>query len=145
PQRFLIVIINWAYEDKCYYFSTDRKSWDDARTDCVGRGSHLMNAFYGSLVGTEIFWIGLNDIAAEGVWEWTDGSTFLPFLAYWKPGNPDNWEDNEDCGEVVGGEKGQWNDDVCTSLRKFISELSCQHWSASILICVDYLFIYLFN
>ncbi|XP_024286595.1 macrophage mannose receptor 1 [Oncorhynchus tshawytscha] len=116
-----------AYEDKCYYFSTNTKSWDDARTDCVGRGSHLMSildiperTWVRTQVGTEIFWIGLNDIAAEGVWEWTDGSTFLPFLAYWKPGNPDNWEDNEDCGEVVGGEQGRWNDDVCTSRRKYI-------------------------
>ncbi|XP_038845355.1 macrophage mannose receptor 1 [Salvelinus namaycush] len=116
-----------ANEDKCYYFSTDTKSWDDARTDCVRRGSHLMSildiherTWVRTQVGTEIFWIGLNDIAAEGVWEWTDGNTFLPFLAYWKPGNPDNWEDNEDCGEVVGGEQGRWNDDVCTSRRKYI-------------------------
>uniref|UniRef100_A0A8C7I417 C-type lectin domain-containing protein n=1 Tax=Oncorhynchus kisutch TaxID=8019 RepID=A0A8C7I417_ONCKI len=97
-----------AYEDRCYYFSTSTKSWDDARTDCVGRGSHLMSILdiperVSFWVGTEIFWIGLNDIAAEGVWEWTDGSTFLPFLAY-----------------VVGGEQGRWNDDVCTSRRKYI-------------------------
>uniref|UniRef100_A0A4W5RXG5 C-type lectin domain-containing protein n=1 Tax=Hucho hucho TaxID=62062 RepID=A0A4W5RXG5_9TELE len=78
-----------AHEDKCYYFSTNTKSWDDARTDCVGRGSHLMSildiperTWVRTQIGTEIFWIGLNDIAAEGVWEWTDGSTFLPFLAY---------------------------------------------------------------
>ncbi|KAL0965895.1 hypothetical protein UPYG_G00287370 [Umbra pygmaea] len=116
-----------SYDEVCYYFSPNTKSWDDARTDCVGRGSHLMSILHipertwvRTQVGTEIFWIGLNDIVAEGVWEWTDGNPFLPYLAYWRPGNPDNWQSNENCGQVVGGDSGKWNDENCATKRKYI-------------------------
>lgn len=32
-------------------------------------------------IGTSIFWIGLNDVASEGNWEWSDGSVFYPYLS----------------------------------------------------------------
>lgn len=37
-------------------------------------------------------------------------------------GQPDNLNE-EDCGELVGYENGQWNDEDCDSTRKFI----CKH------------------
>lgn len=40
-------------------------------------------------------------------------------------GQPDNWGDDpgEDCGEVVGYNFGQWNDENCSVKRKYI----CKH------------------
>lgn len=40
-------------------------------------------------------------------------------------GQPDNWGDEpgEDCGQVVGSNLGQWNDENCDVKRKYI----CQH------------------
>ncbi|KAJ8402327.1 hypothetical protein AAFF_G00368160 [Aldrovandia affinis] len=115
------------FEDKCYYFSTDLKSWHDALTDCEGKGSSLMSVldlhertWTRTQVGTDIYWIGLNDIAAEGVWEWTDGNVYYPYLEYWSSGQPDNWADNEDCGEILGGTEGKWNDEPCSIRRRFI-------------------------
>ncbi|XP_015231842.1 PREDICTED: macrophage mannose receptor 1-like [Cyprinodon variegatus] len=70
-------------------------------------------------IGTEIFWIGLNDKIVEGVWEWSDGKPFIEYLSYWMSGQPDNWND-EDCGELVGESFGQWNDENCNSKRKYI-------------------------
>ncbi|KAJ7986772.1 hypothetical protein DPEC_G00331850 [Dallia pectoralis] len=115
------------YEEKCYYFSQYAKSWDEARLDCEVRDSNLMSIldfnerkWVRTQIGTAIFWIGLNDIVVEGVWEWTDGSPFLSFLADWRTGNPDNWMGNENCGQVVGGDGGKWNDENCDSKRNYI-------------------------
>ncbi|XP_042365611.1 C-type mannose receptor 2-like [Plectropomus leopardus] len=76
-------------------------------------------------IGTEIYWIGLNDQVTEGVWEWSDGSPYIPYIEYWMPGQPDNWGDEpgEDCGQVVGSSFGRWNDEPCGIKRKYI----CKH------------------
>ncbi|XP_036384637.1 C-type mannose receptor 2 [Megalops cyprinoides] len=86
----------------------------------MGLMSLALQTWVRTQIGTEIYWIGLNDIAAEGVWEWTDGNVYYPYLANWRPGQPDNWGDNEDCGEVVGASHGQWNDEPCLVRRRYI-------------------------
>lgn len=115
------------YEERCYYFSTDMKSWHDALEDCISKGANLMSiqdlherTWVRTQISSSIYWIGLNDIASEGNWEWSDGSVFYPYLSYWKEGQPDNWADNEDCGQVQGASNGQWNDETCTSRRQYI-------------------------
>ncbi|KAK7896517.1 hypothetical protein WMY93_021842 [Mugilogobius chulae] len=70
-------------------------------------------------IGTEIYWIGLTDQITEGVWEWTDGTTYYEYLSYWMSGQPDNWND-EDCGQTVGYSNGRWNDEDCSVPRKYI-------------------------
>uniref|UniRef100_A0A665UF71 C-type lectin domain-containing protein n=1 Tax=Echeneis naucrates TaxID=173247 RepID=A0A665UF71_ECHNA len=42
---------------------------------------------------------------------------------YWMPNQPDNWSENEHCGQVVGSSFGQWNDENCNVGRKYI----CKH------------------
>ncbi|XP_049459415.1 macrophage mannose receptor 1 [Epinephelus fuscoguttatus] len=117
-------------ENKCYFFSIDLKTWSEANAFCLGQRSNLMSIqdiherlWVRTQIGTEIFWIGLNDQVTENVWEWSDGSPFLPYIAYWMPGQPDNWGDGEDCGQVVGSSNGQWNDENCNVKRKYI----CKH------------------
>uniref|UniRef100_A0A3Q3VLX8 C-type lectin domain-containing protein n=1 Tax=Mola mola TaxID=94237 RepID=A0A3Q3VLX8_MOLML len=96
-------------EDKCYYFSADTKSWSDANTFCSEQGSDLLSirdiherVRCCSLI-LNVYWIGLNDRSREGVWEWSDGSPFLEYIAAWIPGQPDNWGDapGEDCGQIL--------------------------------------------
>ncbi|KAM8872531.1 uncharacterized protein ACB058_004460 isoform 1-T1 [Synchiropus picturatus] len=117
------------YENKCYYFSTDAKSWLDANAFCLQHHSNLMSIqdlqerlWVRTQISTEIYWIGLNDRVTEGTWEWTDGSPFIEYLSFWMSGQPDNWQD-EDCGQVVGSSYGHWNDEDCGVQRKFI----CKH------------------
>ncbi|XP_061589669.1 macrophage mannose receptor 1 [Cololabis saira] len=74
-------------------------------------------------IGSEIHWIGLNDQVVENVWEWSDGSPFIQYLSYWMPNQPDNYQDAEHCGQVVGSYFGQWNDENCGVKRRYI----CKH------------------
>ncbi|CAL9682123.1 unnamed protein product [Knipowitschia caucasica] len=114
------------HESKCYFFSTDVKTWDEANVFCERQQSHLTSVqdiheqlWLRTQVGTEIFWMGLTDQITEGVWEWTDGTTYLEYFSHWMSGQPDNWED-EDCGQILGGSFGRWNDEDCAVKRKFI-------------------------
>ncbi|KPP79615.1 macrophage mannose receptor 1-like, partial [Scleropages formosus] len=115
------------YNERCYFFSVDTKTWSDAQADCEGKGSNLMSildiherTWLRTQLGSNIYWIGLNDIVSEGVWEWSDGSVYYPYLSYWKSGQPDNWDDNEDCGQAQGESNGQWNDEPCNTRRRYI-------------------------
>ncbi|KAL2099694.1 hypothetical protein ACEWY4_004088 [Coilia grayii] len=113
------------YDNRCYFFSTSTLSWNEARTDCESRNGNLMSihsvherTWVRTQVEGQIYWIGLNDIVEEGVWEWSDGTVFNPLLAYWRPNQPDNWQDDEDCGQVDSN--GQWNDESCGVRRRYI-------------------------
>ncbi|KAI5612769.1 macrophage mannose receptor 1-like, partial [Silurus asotus] len=115
------------YEDRCYHFSTEKKTWHEALEACAHKGSHLMSimnfherTWVSTQLGHSIFWIGLNDIASEGNWEWSDGSIYYPYLEYWRPGQPDNYDDNEDCAQADGNSNGRWNDEHCTAQRQYI-------------------------
>uniref|UniRef100_A0A3Q3Q2C2 C-type lectin domain-containing protein n=1 Tax=Monopterus albus TaxID=43700 RepID=A0A3Q3Q2C2_MONAL len=117
------------YQNKCYFFSTDVKSWLEANELCLEQHSNLMSIqdiqermWVRTQIGQEIFWIGLNDRVVEGVWEWTDGSPFIETLSYWMPGQPDNWgsDPGEDCGQVVGYSSGHWNDETCSLCRQLL-------------------------
>lgn len=116
-------------EGKCYFFSTETKTWNEANAYCLHQRSNLMSIqdiherlWVRTQIGDQIYWMGLNDLAVEGVYEWSDGTPFIEYLSYWMANQPDNWED-EDCGQVVGSSYGQWNDEDCSVKRKFI----CKH------------------
>uniref|UniRef100_A0A7N6FLU7 C-type lectin domain-containing protein n=1 Tax=Anabas testudineus TaxID=64144 RepID=A0A7N6FLU7_ANATE len=76
-------------ENKCYFFSTDNKSWMEANAFCLGQNSNLMSIqdiherlWVRTQINKEIYWIGLNDQFVEGIWEWSDGSPFIEYLSY---------------------------------------------------------------
>ncbi|XP_041666073.1 macrophage mannose receptor 1 [Cheilinus undulatus] len=120
------------YENKCYFFSSDTKTWLDAQAFCLEQNSNLMSIqdiherlWIRTQISSDIYWIGLNDRAVEGVWEWADGDPFIEALSYWAAGQPDNYgaEPGEDCGQVLGENNGLWNDENCSIRRKYI----CKH------------------
>ncbi len=63
----------------------------------------LVNAFGGS----ELFWIGLNDVAQEGVFKWINGEPVT--YTNWNSGEPNNYG-NEDYVHFNWGSSGRWND-----------------------------------
>uniref|UniRef100_A0A8C2WJI4 C-type lectin domain-containing protein n=1 Tax=Cyclopterus lumpus TaxID=8103 RepID=A0A8C2WJI4_CYCLU len=115
PEYFLVTCLNtllscqqgWReYENKCYFFSTDTKSWLDANAFCLEQSANLM-----SILDIHER-VSLNDHGSEGVWEWSDGSPFIPYIEY-------------DCGQVTGSSFGQWNDENCAVQRKYICKILC--------------------
>lgn len=78
---------------------------------------------------TGIYWIGLSDIDNEDKWKWTDG-TALAGYNKWKSGQPNNWDDDQDCVAIlegpyiVGHHNAEWNDLKCSRKLGYICEKS---------------------
>ncbi|XP_041652996.1 asialoglycoprotein receptor 2-like isoform X2 [Cheilinus undulatus] len=106
--------------NKCFYVSTQARSWSSSRDFCIYQGGHLaiLNnrdkmMFVNGLLRPRVnAWIGLTDIASEGTWKWVDGTNAT--TTFWKPGQPDSYGGDQDCVQIVqGGEAGDWNDKGC--------------------------------
>ncbi|XP_068417535.1 killer cell lectin-like receptor subfamily F member 1 isoform X1 [Eschrichtius robustus] len=70
------------YQEKCYWFSNELKSWSDSYGYCLGRKSHLliiqdqleMAFIQKTLKQSNYVWIGLNFTSLKTTWTWVDGS-----------------------------------------------------------------------
>ncbi|XP_071385758.1 uncharacterized protein [Centroberyx affinis] len=85
---------------RCYYKSTEKKTWTESRKDCQKTGSDLVvinsreeQEFVSKLNQDGASWIGLRYTARwkwkwewEWEWEWVDGSPLTP--TYWAAGEP---------------------------------------------------------
>ncbi|KAG8442164.1 hypothetical protein GDO86_011096 [Hymenochirus boettgeri] len=76
--------LEWKnFTDKCYYFSTGRDIFDDAKLICEEKAAMLVvietkeeqQYLKKQTSGKGNFWIGLTDAEEENVWKWLDGST----------------------------------------------------------------------
>uniref|UniRef100_A0A3Q4HAJ7 C-type lectin domain-containing protein n=1 Tax=Neolamprologus brichardi TaxID=32507 RepID=A0A3Q4HAJ7_NEOBR len=120
------------YENKCYFFSTDTKSWLEANefyaeAHCTREQGDLLSitepfeqTFIQALIQQSptgiSMWMGGHDSMTEGGWEWTDGSPFR--FIHWNAGNPDDYY-GEDCLSMLIN-SGYWNDDNCEYKRGYI-------------------------
>ncbi|XP_059579425.1 C-type lectin domain family 4 member F-like [Alligator mississippiensis] len=66
-----------------YYFSKEKRSWEEAEQFCVSQNSHLSSVlsreeqeYLATQVKGADHWIGLSDREAEGFWRWVDGSKY---------------------------------------------------------------------
>jgi len=87
-----------------YLFVGDGRTWADAEAYAVSLGGHLVtindpaeDAWLVSTFGTQ-YWIGLNDIAVEGVWVWSSGEPVT--YTNWFPGEPNNSDGTEDAAKI---------------------------------------------
>ncbi|XP_037550264.1 collectin-12 [Nematolebias whitei] len=123
--------VGWVnYRNKCYFFSKDLLSFDDAKSTCESRSASLLiisdmeeqTWLEKQIVGKGYFWMGLTDKEEENTWRWVDGTE--PAFTKWKPGQPDNWghfhEAGEDCAALI--HQGLWNDAFCEDLISYICE-----------------------
>ncbi|XP_053268388.1 collectin-12 [Pleuronectes platessa] len=122
------------FRDKCYFFSKDLHSFDDARATCKSKSASLLiisdmeeqTWLQKQAFGKGYFWMGLTDREEESVWRWLDGTQ--PAFTKWKPGQPDNWghghETGEDCAGLI--HEGLWNDFLCEDLISFICEMEAE-------------------
>ncbi|CAB4020963.1 Hypothetical predicted protein [Paramuricea clavata] len=97
------------------------KKGDLASTSSQEEQTFLFKTFVetNSAAGDKVF-VGLNDIAEEDTFVWTDGSpnVYAKFLN----GQPDNWGNNEDCVIIPKPNNGDYRDDPCDATLTFICE-----------------------
>ncbi|XP_051802240.1 C-type lectin domain family 4 member E-like isoform X2 [Acanthochromis polyacanthus] len=129
PQR---CPLEWReIQSKCYFLSTEMKTWDDSRKHCQSEGADLVvissqqeqEAIY-RLDGDQylLFWIGLK--GTNRVFRWVDGSELRK--TFWKEGQPDHGGPNnvEDCVEMYHHNPvlSNWNDAPCGHKRRWFCE-----------------------
>ncbi|XP_031706015.1 collectin-12 [Anarrhichthys ocellatus] len=123
--------VEWVnYRDKCYFFSKDLHSFDDAKATCDSTSASLLiindmeelKWLKKQTFGKGYFWMGLTDREEENVWRWLDGTE--PAFTKWKPGQPDDWGHGHEMGEDCAGliHEGLWNDFFCEDLISYICE-----------------------
>ncbi|CAB1315461.1 unnamed protein product [Coregonus sp. 'balchen'] len=118
------------YKSSLYFISTEMKTWEGSREDCLRSGANLViinsreeQVFIHGLK-KETFWIGLTDRVEEGIWKWVDGTALT--TGYWWSGQPDNRNGiDEDCAarwsDLSTPEKG-WHDAPCIELHFSVCE-----------------------
>ncbi|KAJ8719146.1 hypothetical protein PYW07_016702 [Mythimna separata] len=67
---------------------------------------------------TQLVYVGISDIATEGIFETIDGKKISEVYNKWRPDQPDNRNGNEDC--VNMNQIGLYNDITCESQNAFI-------------------------
>jgi hypothetical protein len=90
-----------------YYKLTTPLGWPQAEAKAVEWGGHLVTVndreeelWLKDRFGTqEYFWIGFNDLAAEGDWVWASGEPIT--YTNWSPGEPNNNGDGKDEDAAV--------------------------------------------
>eukprot|EP00118_Oscarella_pearsei_P004599 m.19977 g.19977 ORF g.19977 m.19977 type:complete len:240 (+) comp27937_c0_seq2:177-896(+) len=127
--------------DRCFHLSSSPQTWQNARKQCQSDGGDLASFetlqeynFVVNLIKStpnwdSFVWIGLNDIAKEGSWVWSDNSP-VNFLN-WVAGQPDNGGSgggNEDCSHILarprdGDARFFWNDLPCGSTQSVVCKI----------------------
>ena len=131
--------LGWSfYNGSCFYTSDTCETWSKASTICRRMGANLPaiesqeeNVYIQHRHNGEKAWIGLNDIAIEGLFTWVDGCPDK--FRYWAESQPNDFR-GEDCVHTLGPGHGyMWNDVDCTACHQY----TCKKG-------VKWLFIYLF-
>lgn len=103
-----------------YYLLSGFVTWNDAEATAVGMGGHLAtirssvenqwlsDTFRAAVGAAGPLWIGVNDRAVEGSFQWSSGEPVL--YTNWEPGQPDDGLGQEDAGFI--SLTGTWSDSV---------------------------------
>uniref|UniRef100_A0A7N9AK97 Type-2 ice-structuring protein-like n=1 Tax=Mastacembelus armatus TaxID=205130 RepID=A0A7N9AK97_9TELE len=107
---------------RCFKYVPKAMTWADAQKNCLLQNGWLASVRdakeYAAIQkvitdakGTGLIWLGGHDLTQEGKWKWIDGTPFT--YTKWRPGQPDNWQGNEDCLHLNAEGKWFWNDLDC--------------------------------
>ena len=109
-----------------YTLMNDALSWSDTSAACLAAGLQLAivrsaseNALLATAAAGNRVWIGGTDVASESTWVWSPSGTRLSYTN-WYPGNPDNWQGNEDC--ITFRTDAKWNDNWCARKLKYVCQ-----------------------
>ena len=96
------------------YKMIERQRWESAQAQAAAEGAYLVSIndeseqkWLQAVFGGEPSWIGLNDIAKEGQWQWDNGEPLT--YTNWRAQEPhDPGDGDEDY--VIMGPSGKWED-----------------------------------
>ncbi|KAG9469825.1 hypothetical protein GDO78_019566 [Eleutherodactylus coqui] len=108
-------------DDSCYFLTVVKTTWAKTRDSCLKKGADLAvitserkQIFLTAISGASTYrryWIGLHDMHEEGTWTWIDGTHYETSYKRWIKGEPNDWEQGEDCALLQAF--GEWNDISC--------------------------------
>ncbi len=110
-----------------YWFCEGPVNRFAGREFCLDRGADLTSItdlpedsfVRDNVAGPRDWFIGLEDLAQEGDYVWSDGSDATYFA--WAFGEPNN-VDNENCVELALEDDWAWNDTNCENEQAFVCE-----------------------
>ncbi|XP_072232975.1 galactose-specific lectin nattectin-like [Leuresthes tenuis] len=109
---------------RCFIYIPKPMSWAQAERNCISMGGHLASVHNAQeyhdiqrliLTATHASkqtWIGGSDAQQNGVWLWTDGSSFG--FAYWCEGEPNNYRGWQHCLQINYSDSKCWDDQTCS-------------------------------
>ncbi|PFX12948.1 C-type lectin domain family 4 member M [Stylophora pistillata] len=127
----------WSfYNGSCYYTSDTCKTWSKANRICRGMGANLPaiesqeeNVYIQHRHHGDRAWIGLNDIATEGLFSWVDGCPDK--FRYWAESQPNDFR-GEDCVHSLGPSHGyMWNDVDCSTCHQYTCKKEFEECSSN--------------
>ncbi len=129
-----------------YYVSTSSNyKWTEARDAAIAAGGYLVsinnaaeNSFVRSIIPSYCYkgrvWIGYNDVATEGTFEWVNGD--MTSYTNWKQGEPNNqgpgycgygWQNNQVDYAIMKKKNGRWFDRKNCEKNNFVMEIPCSN------------------
>ena len=123
-----------AYFDSTLGFSTyilacdTPTNWMDGLSICQSAGYDGLAKIRTATLNSDLeaimnqnFWLGLNDISAEGTFEWSDSTLLDTIMDYqnWKDGLNSNLNEDKDC--VRMNQDGEWEDKACSDTNNRIA------------------------
>ncbi|XP_060557845.1 perlucin-like [Ruditapes philippinarum] len=135
-----------SFQDSCYQFFTELKSWPDAKAHCESIESHLVivmtsdeNNFLKSYLRQirhtqhiDQVWMDGDDFKSEGSWIWDNTGEKFEILD-WGPGEPNQNGGEEDCVSFYSHDNFRWNDEHCNKNFNFLCEYELYTNESSIL------------
>jgi len=117
-----------SYLGNKYFRSNASLTWEEAKNFCESRGGNLVeinsyaeNDFVKNNIA-EAAWIGLSDVATEGVLEWSNGSP-LTFNNICPSNCAPNSEENDYL--MIHNWDGKWSFNPSQVAKKFVMEFDC--------------------
>ncbi|XP_074614661.1 uncharacterized protein LOC141874349 [Acropora palmata] len=127
----------WTFfNGSCYFTSEQCETWTNANLICRAMGASLTavesqeeNVYIQHRHNGDRAWIGLNDIATEGLFTWVDGCPFR--FRYWALNQPNDFR-GEDCVHTLGvGHGYMWNDVDCSICHQYTCKKDFDECSSS--------------
>ncbi|XP_052067135.1 macrophage mannose receptor 1-like [Mytilus californianus] len=117
-----------TFDAWCYKEFSQRRTWFKARDYCRSIGTDLVSVhnkretnFLITNFTQTSQWIGLSNFQNNGKYVWSD-RTILNYTD-WGESEPNNFNNNENCAQLLKPDSQKWNDNNCFMSLRFICKM----------------------